>query len=268
MKDEQHREIASDRGVDRAARAAFPDQPHTLSSTPPSGEDRGDYDLARKTHRIHIITALLILAYTTITAVQAFLLWATYRETRRAFVASEEPYVSLGNRNGRVAEFRRSADGSIAIVIYFFNAGRTPALNFVTNLWSSLPGITHEHERHIERFRDPNGGVIQNMPGPVMAGEASHRAYLPPRWTPKPEDFKAIQTGKQFSIGGTFEYCDQFGNYRCEGFWARYRPPPINDFVQFAAPPCWLPPSTPPVAKVIGQKVQMIAIPRCERISK
>ncbi|HUY20255.1 MAG TPA: hypothetical protein VMV15_13595 [Candidatus Binataceae bacterium] len=237
-----------------------------LGSPEPAHEvHRQDFELARRTHRVHILTAILILAYTTITAVQAFLLWDTYRESQRVFVASERPYVSLGNRDGRVAEFRLEPDGSSAVVIYFFNAGRTPALNLVTNLWSSRPGVKQEPQRHIERFKDPAGGVVDSVPGPVIPGQGTHSDYLPLRWTPSVDELKAIRDGKRFAIGGTFEYCDQFGHYRCQGFWARYRPPPVDDFVQYAAPSCWVPPPVPPFSEIGGKKIRMVALPRCEQ---
>ena len=164
-----------------------------------------------------------------------------------------------------MAEFRQESDGSSSIVIYFFNAGRTPALNLVTNLWSSRPGVKQEPQRHIERFKDPSGGILDRVPGPTIPGQGMHTDYLPLRWTPSPDELKAIRGGKQFAIGGTFEYCDQFGHYRCQGFWARYRPPPIGDFVQFAAPACWVPPPTQPFSEIGGKKIQMIALPRCEQ---
>ncbi len=235
------------------------------SSEPPHEIHRQNLELARRTHRIHILTTLLILTYTTITAVQAFLLWATYRESQRVFIASERPYVSLGNRDGKVAAFRQRPDGGAAVEVYFFNAGRTPALNLVINLWSSLPGAKHAPERHIERFADPNGGVLDEVPGPVIPGGGTHTDYLPVNWTPSPDELKAIRNGKSFAIGGTFEYCDQFGNYRCQGFWARYRPPPIDNFVQFAAPACWLPPPTPPYSIIGGKRIRMVTLPPCEK---
>jgi hypothetical protein len=246
----------------REAPAAAPAPSYT---EPPHEVHRQNLELARRSHRVHILTAFLILTYTTITAVQAWLLWESYRETQRVFVASEKPYVSLGSRGGRVAEFRQRPDGSSAVVIYFFNAGRTPALNLVTNLWSSLPGVAHEQEHHIERFQDPTGGVVDSVAGPVIPGEGTHTDYLPLKWTPSRDELKAIRSGKRFAIGGTFEYCDQFGHYRCQGFWARYRPPPIDDFVQYAAPSCWVPPPTPPYSEVGGSKIQLIALPRCEQ---
>ncbi len=252
-----------DEGDNRKAAAGSEAAP--LSAELPHEIHRLNFELARRTHRVHLLTALLIFAYTTITAAQAFLLWATYRETQRAFIASEEPYVSLGNRDGRVAEFRQQPDGGIAVMIFFFNAGRTPALNLVTNLWSSMAGVKREPDRHIERFKDPNGGVLDNVPGPAIPGQGTHTAYLPLQWTPSRAELKAIRDGKRFAIGGTFEYCDQFGHYRCQGFWARYRPPPIDDFTQYAAPACEVPEPSPPVSQIGGKKIQMIAIPRCEQ---
>ncbi len=258
LKEKDNREAAP-------AAAIEPSPAPPFSVEMPQEMHRQNLELARRTHRIHLLTALLILAYTTITAVQAFLLWETYRESERVFIASEKPYVSLGNRDGKVAEIRQQSDGSSAIVVFFFNAGRTPALNLVTNLWSSLRGVKHEPEHHIERFQDPNGGVLDRVPGPVIPGQGTHSDYLPLRWTPSGDELKAVRSGKQFAIGGTFEYCDQFGNYRCQGFWARYRPPPIDDFVQFAAPSCWVPPPTPPSSIIGGKKIQFVALPRCEK---
>jgi hypothetical protein len=261
LDDKDHRETLGG----AAAFGPADTRPPAPEGAPPLEAHRQNLEVARRSHRVQVLTALLVLAYTSITAIQAFLLWETYRETQRTFIAAEKPYVSLGNRDGKVAEIHLEPDGSSAVMIFFFNAGRTPALNLVTNLWSSLPGVKHEPENHIERFKDPAGGILDNVPGPVIPGEGTHTDYLPLRWTPSREELKAIRNGKRFAIGGTFEYCDQFGHYRCQGFWARYRPPPIDDFVQYAAPSCSVPPPTPPYSEINGTRIQMVALPRCEQ---
>jgi hypothetical protein len=222
------------------------------------------YELARRSHRVSLITAAFVLAYTTITAIQAFLLYQSYRESQRAFVASERPYVSLGDRDGRIAEFRTDRSGRTALVVYFYNAGHTPALNFIANIWTSKPGAARAPERHIERVENPATGVVETVPGPAIPGQATRLEYAPGQLTPSSDEISLIRAGKEFSVGGTFEYCDEFGDYRCQGFWARYQPPPIDGFVQFAAPPCWLPPESGHQANS-AEKSAVKVLKRCEQ---
>jgi hypothetical protein len=222
------------------------------------------YELARRSHRVSLVTATFVIVYTTITAVQAFLLYKGYLESQRTFISSERPYVSLGNSSGKIAEFRVSPDGRTALVVYFYNAGRTPALNFIANIWTTQKGIKRTPSRHIERIENPTTGVVETVPGPAIPGLATHLEYAPERWTPSGAEIGAIREGQEFSIGGTYEYCDEFGNYRCEGFWARYEPPPIDAFIQFAAPPCWLPPQSD-FTVYPGEKVAVKVLQRCEQ---
>ena len=248
--------------------------PGQLQSGAPAQDPRGDgggqvlhalgYELARRSHRVSLMTAGFVLAYTTITAVQAFLLYKGYQESQRTLIATERPYVSLGDRDGKIAEFRVGPSGRTALVVYFYNAGRTPALNFIANIWTSKTGVKRTPSRHIERIENPSTGVIETVPGPAISGMATHLEYTPVRWTPSGAEIATIRDGKEFSVGGTYEYCDEFGNYRCEGFWAHYEPPPIDTFVQFAAPPCWLPPESDTRFDP-GEKLAVKVLKRCEQ---
>lgn len=216
---------------------------------------------------IEILALVVVAIYTSFT----YLNWTTAIDQLQT---SERPYVSIGQADGTLAKFSPSSDGKAAIALFFTNAGHSPALNFLVNAGlAGLPprfGKGSIEERHLERFQSlgsptmPFHGILSSASGTDIPGQSTHREYLVSKWTLTSEEVKGIKTGKYpfFEVFGDFEFCDQFGEYRCREFSLRYVPSPVDAFVSGPLPvrDCFLMPSVPP-----PEPVPMKVLHRCEQ---
>lgn len=186
---------------------------------------------------------------------------------------SQRPFVSFGKPDGRLLDYikPRKSDKKGSIILYFRNTGPAPAQNLLINAYSSLPPIEKGGNRHLYRFRiyfkgQPAG--ISFMGGTSLGASSVHSQPLEEKWVPNPEQWSLIRSGQwngTFRIEGTFEYCDSWGQYRCETFAARYQPPPIDNFIATQAlPQCFV--HTPdPSEMAKGEDYRAEPLPTCEQ---
>lgn len=186
---------------------------------------------------------------------------------------SQRPFVSFGKPDGRLLDYIKPQqnDKKGSIILYFQNTGSAPAQNLLINAYSSLPPNEKGDDRHLYRFRIYFKGQpvsISYMGGTSLGASSIHSQPLDEKWVPTPEQWSLIKSGKwngTFRIAGTFEYCDSWGQYRCEAFAAHYQPPPIDNFI--AAPPlpqCFVhAPDPSEMAK--GADYRAEPLPTCEQ---
>jgi hypothetical protein len=194
---------------------------------------------------------------------------AANRNATIALHTAERPYMALGRPDGRIMEFRSPTDAKklTAIAIYFNNGGKGPAFRFMTNSWTVITGKQVDVvPTHLERWQDLTLGGIQELGGgPTVSGGAVHTEFivgLPYALTT--DEIRDVQAGtKMLLVSGSFEYCDQFGNYVCKDFGARYIPE-LRDFVSNGfARDCAIAPPAHPVARYMGKPIEFKLLSPC-----
>ncbi len=181
------------------------------------------------------------------------ILWGTLKDTQiQAQVAldalhSQRPLVLLGKPDGSaIVEYLRPANKKEkkgAMLINLYNAGPAYASHVLVNAFSSLGAPQKLNFQHLVRYIPlMNGkpiGIVGGGGSPV-APQAIYPWPLDDRWVPTPTEWKEIQTGTHkgsFNIQGTVEYCDNWGNWRCDAFMLVYRPLPLDKFLNLSMPP-------------------------------
>jgi len=156
---------------------------------------------------------------------------------QKTFEVSQQASVTLGNKDGVVAEFRKSGNAKVkdGLVIYFLNSGHMPAkLKWGVNQWFVenptilLPDATKFEP--MKRTRNKKTGAIaDNSSTDGSIGGDSVRevgiGYLPIGFADYLE-----KTNRPFKLNGTYEYCDELGRYACRDFSLEYQHLPYGTF--------------------------------------
>lgn len=143
-----------------------------------------------------------------------------------ALHTTERPSVSLGDTEGKLAEFQKLPDGRWTVLMYFQNSGRSPAFNFLANFHTSLKrdGL----DRHLFRFRKNVGYMEEGDRGSAnIPANSLYKKYLSPESELSEEEHQLVTDPAKSNllfIFGTMEYCDQFGTFHCDGFQMLYNP--------------------------------------------
>jgi len=191
-------------------------------------------------YRLEKITLVVALLYALIT----FYMWRAMiganRNATEALHITEQPYLALGDRDGKVGEFIKSDVGiPIALKLYFFNSGHEPATNVSINLFAFGPNLSSFHPVHIERSKIVGRSFPRINPpfggsggGITIPGNSTYTLYRTGKWMPDATWFHALDEGTStFQPEGTIEYCDRFGVYHCAGFGAVYLGTPFHTFM-------------------------------------
>jgi hypothetical protein len=188
---------------------------------------------------------------------------------------SQRPYVSLGRADGIIAEYAPPAKGDKkgTVLLYFQNTGTSAATNFLTNAYSLLPPAEKGEQRHIYRarmfFKGKPAGVSFFMGDTVGAGSLRIET-LDAKWVPTVDQWKQIAAGQWkagFYISGNFEYCDAWGEYRCEMFTLKYAPAPVSKFIANTSRECpnSFVPLPDPTELAKGEDYNAQLLPRCKQ---
>ncbi len=160
---------------------------------------------------------------------------------------SQRPNIVFGPANGDLAAYvaptRSQQKGRI--LIYFRNAGPEPSRGALFNAYSNLLPNEKGQIHHLLRYR----AFIKGRPAGMVSGGgvnvsagSEYALVLNDKWVPNPKQWANIRGDRgskrygQFRIEGTFEYCDQWGAWRCEGFETAYDPQ-LGRFVPGVATP-------------------------------
>jgi hypothetical protein len=156
--------------------------------------------------------------------------------TQSALNMSQRAYVTIGRKDGVVADFVTPKDPkqNAEILIYFQNTGRLPAkfawgtkAQFGANgARANYTGIiyTHPHREYMSRTREKsNGGTGDHGGGTIIAGDSVLVAKL---GEISQKDLGALPASNAAGlvIAGMFEYCDELGNETLRWFILGYRP--------------------------------------------
>jgi hypothetical protein len=192
---------------------------------------------------------------------EALHLSAQTAEKLRLF--TEQPVVSLGRKDGTVAEFavpnNNMPDQQIGIKIYLQNGGQSPALTPNVEIvqkqivqlgqppsnWINIPEQHFIH--HLFRSRNASGGTLSYYTG-SMAPQSERVYFFPNELTRQQYDLTQ-PPGTRTLISGYCEYCDLSGQYICRHFELVYRGSPFNAFAEVTEADCAIEyryPSPPP----------------------
>ncbi|HKV53552.1 MAG TPA: hypothetical protein VJN94_02825 [Candidatus Binataceae bacterium] len=146
------------------------------------------------------------------------------RVARENFEAAQRPYVGLGDRAGVIGRFQgvEKSWGYPQLALFFYNSGHTPALKF-TVVMRDPQGKKIGAE--FGRYRHRNGQVGICGTGVTIAPESGTAYRIPPPAVPSGTAFsQMLKDGQSFGLYGFAEYCDEFGQFHCEGFTLAYTP--------------------------------------------
>jgi hypothetical protein len=195
------------------------------------------------------------------------ILWWTLDATRQNFVVAQHARVLLGNKDGKLAEFRLG--NKPVVILHFYNAGVTTAIDFAVRTTSNLVAPNDLSEPELNRYLGSYGGRVKNTSQPMGAipGQSGIVEYLPDRFTPSEEQLTEIKKGKEYRVRGIYIYCDELGLYSAELFSILYAPPPIDDFRRdLTYTPDVSQISEPPKPKMVeGHTFTFTPLPRCEQ---
>jgi hypothetical protein len=174
-------------------------------------------------------------------AIVSFCMWRAMinsnKFARDALPVSQRSYVTLGRKDGIVAEFKRTDDPQFntGILIYFQNSGHLPAkFNWGWQLWATIPPTNPEVKpphlfTPMTRTRNrKTGGTGEIGGGSVIGGESvfvSDAGELPQSLSNQ-----LAHNTQLFMMKGLYEYCDELGTYSCKEFMLYYQRIPYDTF--------------------------------------
>jgi hypothetical protein len=139
--------------------------------------------------QLNVITGLAALA-----AVGGlFFLYFQLQDGREIFEASQRPYVSIGDKHGKVGEmvFPDDRRDEVDVRLHFHNAGRLPALRFNLQVMKAT-GITTE--QHMLRMTDSSERMIMYMAGMTTIGGDSEIDQIAENWGDRATIEKALDS--------------------------------------------------------------------------
>lgn len=156
---------------------------------------------------------------------------------QKTFEVSQQASVTLGRKDGVLAEFKKSPFPNIkdGLVIYFQNSGHMPAtIQWGINEWFLENPVRPLPDPHrfepMKRTRNKKTGAISfvggtdgSIGGDAVKGIAA--GYLPPGTV----DY-LVKTNTPLKLNGTYEYCDELGRYACRDFSLEYQDVPFGAF--------------------------------------
>lgn len=174
------------------------------------------------------------------------------KETQQEFTAHQRPYVSLGRKDGTLAEFvepKSPKGGRIGLKIYLQNGGQPPALTpnigiltgmvlgYANGTWDVPYALKIVQPfQPLLRYGDTNGGGGSNGNGSIPP-QSEYIAWVNDLLTP--EELNSMRVGRRsLELSGRLEYCDEFGRYSCRGFTIFFNGPPINAFSEVGEEDC------------------------------
>lgn len=191
------------------------------------------------------ITAVVAFGYGTVN----FLMWRAMKHANQlaqsTFEVSQQASVTLGRKDGVLAEFRKSPFRNVqdGLVLYFQNSGHMPAtIQWGINEWFLEEPIRPLPNPHkfvpMKRTRNKKTGAVSyvgdtdaHVGGDAVKGVAA--GYLPAGTV----DY-LIKTNTPFKLNGIYEYCDELGRYACREFSLEYQDVPFGAFRSVWDEPC------------------------------
>lgn len=179
------------------------------------------------------------------------LTYETLREVGEEFRVSQRAYVTLGRKDGTIAEFVVPKDikADAGIVVYFQNSGHLPAkfnwgvpdlFNNLTVPANSVIQFIHSPHNFGPMYRTRNkktGSLSEVGAGDSIGGESQ---VVEDFGEVSREEMDRMSTANMiYQLNGVFEYCDELGTYRCRQFALYYQGVPYSAFRLVSEYDCW-----------------------------
>jgi hypothetical protein len=161
--------------------------------------------------------------------------------TQQTLQIGQRAYITIGRKDGVVAELPEPPEGNPRIVLYFQNNGHLPAeFNWGTTInppifqatpRTALPPITSltPHKfTPMTRSRNKKTGDISTSGGVEIGGDS---VYVADYGDVAREPVDRLKRGGElFILNGAFESCDELGTYSCKQFTLSYQGGSRNAF--------------------------------------
>jgi hypothetical protein len=169
---------------------------------------------------------------------------------QRAFESSQRPMVSIGRKDGMVAEFVVPApempNQNVGIKVYVQNGGQSPAItpnvsliNQVLVLGPSEMGqsappkfpLFQNKPNQLVRTTNKDGGRGTNARVGSISPQSEYVYYFPDQVSREQYE-SLIRRQRVAMVEGICEYCDVLGQYTCRSFSLFYYGSPFNAFAE------------------------------------
>jgi hypothetical protein len=228
-----HKDIDSDQEDDKSIQATLilPPAIRVYAET----EERPKKWLQDRTVLIQIGGIFLAIVAAIIYYCQLNAMLNANKLANKTFEVGQRSYVTLGRKDGVVAEFRNTHGATKdGLVIYFQNSGHIPArLNWGLHNWFASDGRSSSLTQYVPMSRSKNkktGDVTENSS--TDSGNIGVDSVREAAITYFDQSFvdSLIKNNSIFQLNGVYEYCDEMGTYSCKEFQLAYQHLPFDSF--------------------------------------
>jgi hypothetical protein len=196
---------------------------------------------------IEFIGLIILFCYTTFAFFQVRAMHTANEEARTSFAVSQQPYVSLGDKDGTIAEFiePKSSDEKVSVRIYFQNGGPSPALTPNVMIFPPIIipsdmkifGLPTKPSQHLLRYKDSGGSQLEGSGVGSIPPQSVYVFVIPDLLTS--DQAESVKDGTAaMRIEGWMEYCDNLGEYSCRDFVIDTANPPRGIFSEWTDSDC------------------------------
>jgi hypothetical protein len=166
------------------------------------------------------------------------------RKSDEAFRLSQQPYITVGRKDGVVAELMESNDATqpVGIILYFQNSGHLPAITTcVSTRTFGTPLMNPFDYGNIlirQAGKDSTGRRrVAESSCPTVGGDTAYSFPIRPF---SEQTLTQLKSNKQsdFRVHETIQYCDAFGHYFCKSAMLKYEREPISGFSEEGESDC------------------------------
>jgi hypothetical protein len=233
------------------------------------GDERPPKDAGQRTIVILTVALVVTAIVTNIQTCEAL------RESRSSFQIAQQPYVSLGRKDGTLAEFVEPKDPKSGqrggLKIYFQNGGQSPALTpnvgflmgiiltYQNGKWETPIAVKSiQVFNNLTRSTDNKGGFSESAGSGSIPPQSEYVAFVPELLTE--DQLNLMHAGNStLNFEGEIQYCDEFGHYYCRQFTLFFQGPPIDAFSEINEMNCANMYGYPP------RRADQIYLPPCEQ---
>jgi hypothetical protein len=183
-----------------------------------------------------------------------------------AVMLSQQPYVVVGSRSGEFAQFTHDYQNKLWIKLHVVNLGQTAALQFNINAWSKYSPPTQRPELHVETYWDETKRELVRFDEGVSIPPQSEYTFLVRGDCDQGQVKRLANTGEDFYIAGTIEWCDRIDKLHCTGFEATYSPD-REVWLLSSGPACSVSEQSPK-KRSSGDNEVLVPQPRCKDAAK
>lgn len=209
-------------------------KPHPAVTQSQTAEDKSNrrYEWLKE-HIVELAGVIVVGVYTAVTLCTLQTMRDANETNAAQFQMAQRPIITLGRKDGVIAEFSTSGQRNPVLLLYIQNAGHLPAYNVTASpTIATVPPISlvTGQTNHIWRKRNKKTGTISATGGVTIPGDSIH--IYPLVNVMSQANLDQIRTDGHILViaTATVEFCDPFGNYHAQLFSMNYRAEPVGLF--------------------------------------